>query len=372
MSSDDGSTSKADSIYRWLLREFQSGRITPGERLPSENELGRLFSVSRPQVRLALARLSHEGRVVVLRGKGSFRAEAGGPVSRDIAVILPHLEGYIYSELVVSAGAALRERGYQALFDCSDGKAAVETQILQGLATRPLAGIIISPLLSKPGGPSESVALLQKARERGVYVVVLDNPLGEGEFSCIKIDDYQAGKRAARLLLERGHRRIGVCWWSSHAPFYDRARGFLDGAVSAPGRDYCLGPEAGGEGGRTLLRSALSAPDRPTALFCANDKVALLVRQEAQALGLAVPRDLSLIGFDDSPLVRLPDVSLSSFSYPSRFMGRRAVELIVEASGADTPVEALTLVIEPTLVDRGSVITIDPSRGISPKKGNPT
>lgn len=309
---------------------------------------------------------------MVLRGKGSFRAEAGGPVSRDIAVILPHLEGYIYSELVVSAGAALRERGYQALFDCSDGKAEVETQILQRLAGRPLAGIIISPILSEPGGESDSVALLQKARERGVYVVVLDNSLRDGEFSCIKIDDYQAGKRAARILIERGHRRIGVCWWSSHAPFYDRARGFLDGAVSTAGRDYCLGSEAGGEGGRKLLRFALSAPDLPTALFCANDKVALLVRQEAQALGLAVPGDLSLIGFDDSPLVRLPEVSLSSFSYPSRLMGRRAVDLIVEASGLDTPVEALTLVIEPTLVDRGSVLTIEPSGEKPPKEGTPT
>lgn len=358
MSSDDGSTSKADSIYRWLLREFQSGRIAPGERLPSENELGRLFAVSRPQVRLALARLAHEGKIVVLRGKGSFRAEAGGPVSRDIAVVLPHLEGYIYSELVVSAGAALRERGYQALFDCSDGKPEVETQILKRLAGRPLAGIIISPILSKPGGESYSVDLLRRARERGVYVVVLDNPLGEGEFSCIKIDDYQAGKRAARFLLERGHRRIGVCWWNSHAPFYERARGFLNGAGSVQVQDYGLGPEAGGEGGRSLLRSTLSGPDRPTALFCANDKVALLVRQEAQALGIGVPADLSLIGFDDSPLVRLPEVSLSSFAYPSRLMGRRAVELIVEASGSDTPVEALTLVIEPTLVDRGSVRTI--------------
>lgn len=378
MFGDAVSTSIADRIYRWLLEEFHAGRIPAGGRLPSENELCARFGVSRPQVRLALARLAHEALVETRRGKGSFRREIQAAANRDIAVVLPKLDSYVYPELVVAAGEAIRRRGCQALFDCSDCSIAVEGEILRRLAERRPAGLLISPLQPESGKATPNLELLKTLRAQGTAVVLIDNTLGDHSFSSLVVDDYAAGRRAAEYLLNLGHRRPAVCLRSNHAPYEDRARGFLSvleercGAAALFRRELWRSQDerqvslilggaglASGAEARTsdpleALEALLSGPDRPSALFCAGDELAFLVREAARRSGVAVPGGLSLVGFDDSPVARLPEVALTTFVYPSAYLGRRGAEILIDALESDAPAVRICAAVDPVLMERAT------------------
>ncbi len=359
MSAEDVLTSKPNQIYLWLLEEFHAGRIGVAERLPSENELCRRFAVSRPQARMALARMEHEGRIRTVRGKGNYRLDLDRDGNKDIAVVLPNLDRYIYPELVSAASTALRQRGYQALFDCSNSDPQTELHILERLLERRPAGIIISPLQGIPGMDTESLRLLKQIRLEGIVLLLLDNVFDQGAFSSIVMDDYGAGVAAADYLISLGHTRIAVCWSPGHTPFYGRAKGFLDEAVrrlgdaGSVGREWRLESQTGNWGKE--IEGFLSAEARPMALFCVNDLHALSVRDATKTMGIRIPQDLSIIGFDDSPLARVPEISLTSFVYPSALIGKKAANLLVDSIEAGPPGSRNSVVMDAVLTERSTV-----------------
>lgn len=385
--------SKSDDVYQWLKEQFASNAIPVGERLPSEPELARRFGSSRPPVRQALARLIHEGLIETRQGKGSFRkARSLAPESplstSDIAVLLPNLSDYIYPELVEAAGSAIRERGAHALFACSEGSPAIEADLLSRLFERRPRGLIVSPLCADPAGPAMNQSLLKQFQTAGIPLLVLDHELTG--LSSLYLDDYEAGRHAAAYLYERGHRRFGVLWKRGHRPFWHRMQGYIDelmGLGLPEPVSLCL-PEGPETSWKEPLRAFLQeqfhikdlspgishrAPSQqnpptslsksvPLALFCANDTMALAVRSEALDLGLRIPQDLSLIGFDDSPLARIREIDLTSFRYPSRFLGTRAVEMLFDQIDKKLQNRELepqyTIKIMPPLIERGSVLTV--------------
>lgn len=360
--------SKSDEVYQWLKEQFASNAIPVGERLPSEPELSRRFASSRPPVRQALARLIHEGLIETRQGKGSFRkAQSLAPESTlsssDIAVLLPNLSDYIYPELVEAAGSAIRERGAHALFACSEGSPAIEADLLSRLFERRPRGLIVSPLCADPAGPAMNQSLLKKFEAARIPLLVLDHELAG--LSSLYLDDYEAGRHAAAYLYERGHRRFGVLWKRGHRPFWHRMQGYID-ALTRFGQSepvaLCLpeGPENTWKGPlRAFLQEQFHvkdlSPGIPLALFCTNDTMALALRSEALDLGLRIPQDLSLIGFDDSPLARIREIDLTSFRYPSRSLGTKAVEMLFDQIDKQM---ISTIKIMPPLIERGSVLTV--------------
>ena len=94
---------------------------------------------------------------------------------------------------------------------------------------------------------------------------------------------------------------------------------------------------------------------RHTAVFCYNDRLALGVMAALQRAGKRIPEDVSLVGFDDSPLARGSALDLTTFAYPSRWIGQRAAELLAEALGSPRPRARVRVSLEPEIVERGSV-----------------
>ncbi len=369
MSDEDVPTSKNARIYAWLREEFDAERIAVGARLPSENELCERFGASRPAARQALARLAHEGLVRTVRGSGSFRAPPPRSTSRDAALVLPALSTYIYPELVEAASSAFRSLGFQTLIDCTSSDMATERRVLESLRARRPACAAVSPLQGlfpgEEGAESQatSLELLKDLRAAGTEVLLLDNELGSGLFSSIVLDDRLGGERAVERLWSLGHRDIAVVRWRGHAPFGARREGALAalaslGAAAGPEADLDAGSVyAGREERRAALRAALDARaalgDLPTAYFCSNDELAFLAAELLSERGLRAGEDFSLIGFDDSPLART--AGLTTFAYPSRWIGERAAGLLAEAVVAGRPRSRVRVSLEPELVERSSV-----------------
>lgn len=192
----------------------------------------------------------------------------------------------------------------------------------------------------------------------GTHVVLIDNSFGDDRFPVIMLDDAAVGRMAAKHLYDRGHRELCVVYDGDHRPFKLRREGFAEALSSlglAAGAGSLLVDRRGGA--EEALYAAL-AEGGPTAYFCANDEIAVALYRAASRRGLSIPRDLSVIGVDDSDYAALPGIDLTSISHPSPFIGAKPAQLLMDAIAAPGLSFKSAITIDPVMVERGSVRSI--------------
>ena len=272
--------------------------------------------------------------------------KAGLPV----LVRCPYKLSDYFGLLVTAVAEALHAAGRQVLLDVGDSRADVPV-----LRELPTARATSGAILILPPEPAEDLAFLQ-SRRHPLVVVDPRTPVPRGVVSIASA--HTAGARAVTgHLLDLGHRRIGFIsgfedWLSSS----DRLAGHL-AALSEAG---LLGDPRLHRHGEPAIHTGLLAggelldlPDRPTAIACFNDKIAVGVLQAAADRGLRVPADLSVTGFDDSEISRATSPMLTTVRQPLDEMGRIAVTMLVRLMERQA-LDALHLELATELVVRGS------------------
>jgi LacI family transcriptional regulator len=206
------------------------------------------------------------------------------------------------------------------------------------------------------------IALIDELARRDVCVVFLD--LGEPgkHMSNLRVD-YEAGiEEAVQHLVRLGHRRITFVGGPAHLPSAARrleafrsslARHLPGAPVEVCDGDFRL------DSGRSAARQMHSEGRLPTAILAANDMMALGAMAELHALGVEVPRDVSVVGFDDIEFAALSQPALTTVCLPRSELGRRAVEALLETIGHKEQ-RGVEIEIPTRLVVRGSTA---PARG---------
>jgi LacI family transcriptional regulator len=170
------------------------------------------------------------------------------------------------------------------------------------------------------------------------------------------------GFNATEHLIKRGHRRIGFINgenWMDAAT--DRLRGYRQALAT---HDIAFDKELIREGdwlplqGYHLAKELLSMAKRPTAILCANDLMALGAIEAAAELGIQVPEDLSIMGYDDQELARYTHPPLSTLVLPNYQMGRHAAELLIDAFTSGRQLRTGLIKVDGPVVERGSVQSV--------------
>jgi LacI family transcriptional regulator len=238
---------------------------------------------------------------------------------------------YVY-DLQLGALRRCRDAGRHLVVEAVDSTAADFDNQLAAVLKGSLAdGFILSaPLCDNP----RVIAALEA---KGVPYVRI-TPYNEAVGPAVRIDDGQAAFQLTEHLLQHGHRRIGfIRGHADHGSTRLRHSGFI-----AAMDTWGLKPEEVEQGDFTSRSGAeaaerlLAGPNRPSAIFASNDDMALGVMLTASRLGLHIPEDLSVCGFDDSRLAQLTYPQLTTVRQPLAELGAAAVDLLVEsAQGAD-------------------------------------
>lgn len=276
--------------------------------------------------------------------------------TRTVGSILPTLDNAIYAVSTVSLERRLERSGYVLLVACHEFNLEAETRALDAMLSRGVDGLVLV-------GDEHSRATLQRLRSSGVpHVFTWNSP--KSTRPSVGFDNREAGRLVARHLIELGHRRIAMV--AGIVSGNDRARDRLAGvrdALEAAGlrlpdervtqRPYSL--EGGGEG----LAQLMSARHPPTAVICGNDVLALGALRQCRSLGIAVPRDLSITGFDDMPMARVASPELTTVHFPMEEVGWNAGELLLGMMGE--AVGPVTHRLPITLVARESTGPVTPA-----------
>lgn len=194
-------------------------------------------------------------------------------------------------------------------------------------------------------------------QRRAIPTVLVDSYAADNSYDSVVSDNFRGAYQAVAYLIRNGHQHIGMAGSlpRGYPSIAERRRGYLQalgdhGQAEPYFADCHFNPSEAVVSTQALLRRA----PQITALFCANDHMAVSAAQAARALGLRLPEDLSIIGFDDIELSAHVLPPLTTMQVDKVGMGRMAVQLL--ANRAEQPAAGgVTLMLRPTLIERQSV-----------------
>jgi LacI family transcriptional regulator len=298
---------------------------------------------TRQRVQAAIAELGF------VRNESARQLRGGG--SRTLAYVVLDTSNPFFTDVAEGVQEAADGAGL-ALFLCNSAESAGrQASFLDLLEQQRVEGVLITPVdVADPR--------IGALAGRGTPVVIVDR--GAGPDGCsVAVDDVLGGELAVTHLLETGHRRIAfVGGPRAIGQVADRITGAEKAVARSPGAELVIMETAAlnvAEGRRAGERIAgMPAARRPTAAFCANDLLALGLLQQMVRLGLRVPDDLAIVGYDDIEFAEAAAVPLTSVSQPRQLLGRTAAELLLEERRAPDDHQHQQVVFAPELVVRAS------------------
>lgn len=274
-----------------------------------------------------------------------------------IGVLLPDLYGGFFSELIRGIDAGAREHGLQLLLSSSHGDAAEMAAAVRAMRGRVEGLLILAPQLDVTG---------LRELDTAAPAVFVNSGVGDGAPS-FAIDGYHGAREMVRHLVSCGHRTIAhVAGPADNFDAHERERGYRDElAASLPrARPHVIRGDFTEASGFAAGR-ALGVERRPAqAVFAANDGMALGCLAAFDELGLAVPADIAVAGFDDIPLAAFVRPALTTMRVRIAELGRGAVNRLAEAISSPEAGRGSATLFRPDLVVRdscGAVVTRAPS-----------
>ncbi|HEX7833782.1 MAG TPA: LacI family DNA-binding transcriptional regulator [Thermoanaerobaculia bacterium] len=244
--------------------------------------------------------------------------------TRTIGVVLPDLHGEFFSEVIRGIDLAARQEGYHLLLSGSHADRDEMRAVVQAVRGLVDGLIVMSPDLE----PSALVADLPP----GLPVVMLNSRVGG--HPSVTIDNSGGARDVVRHLHALGHRRIAFIGGpQQNADAEQRRRGYRaamkDLGFDTLEHDGTFTEESGFEAGRAIA----AQKKRPSAVFAANDAMAIGALSAFRETGLRIPEDVALVGFDDIPIARFLTPPLTTVKVPIAELGRKGFELLAYGDG---------------------------------------
>ncbi len=351
-------TGSATTVYADLVSRLRDsivrGALKPGGFVGTEQEFCREWKLSRVSVRRATSLLIDEGLIERRPGKGLF-VRLSDVAKRTIQIIVPDLAFEQCVQIARGAQSLGLERGFTVQVYDANNRMDRDIAMLDQMPDQAIDGALILSWHN----PKFTEALL-RLKQNGVPFVLVDEHPRDIEVSSVTADNYAGGLRVGNALVDLGHKHVGFVGNLVAGTVRARLEGLRDaiGDRKLPFDRSCimdLAVQPNDDWAQRIAsctRELMSRADRPTAIFYSDDQVAAEGYRTLRSMGLRVPDDVSIVGFDDSPLCRWLEPALASVRQPSMEMGRAAMRMLLDgiahqqANKTPAPMGRVTLPVE--------------------------
>ena len=374
-----------ETVKNDILAMIRSRGMKAHDALPSEGGIARTYHVSKMTGKLALKSLEEDGIVYRVDRRGSFLADgfesrlphqiAPGSATRidkagrqlSIALVVPVFDFYT-GDIIASIHAEAEKRSMRVFLHMSDEDPAKEDQILSELSHLPyIQGIILFPT-SRAELSSEllSLKLVQYP------LVLVDRTFETLAFDSVRHTHYQGGHDMTAHMIKKGHRNVGFVSGplATSRSREQRYQGYLhalmeygaqvkkshiqfvDGDIHSTHGCHVLDSPS-----LPVLREYLLANRQVTAVFCADDYVALELYYAAVTAGIRVPEDLSIAGFSDNRVLRFAPIRFSTVRQPTETVGPIALDLLTRRL-TDPAQNHAEILVDTQIIDRDSILDL--------------
>jgi LacI family transcriptional regulator len=320
------------------------------------NNAGPVNVETRARVEAAIAELHYVPNVLAR----SLRFKR----TQTLALVLTDITNPFWTRVARGVEDTARRSGYSVILCNTDESESIQLETINLLLQKQTDGILLVPRRN-------GAALVERIRRQQVPVVVLDRRIPGLPVDIVRGDSEGGAYALTRLLLEQGHRRITLLSGPADVPTAaDRAAGFrralTEAGISLRPEDAPSLSQAGsGEGqvlfgeysyasGKTLAAQALAAQPAPSALFAGNNLIATGALHAIMASGRQVPRDLSLVCFDDFPPELLVEPFFTTAAQPAYELGCQATRLLLERLSGESSGAPREIVLPVEIIARRS------------------
>jgi LacI family transcriptional regulator len=270
-----------------------------------------------------------------------------------VGILLVEIANPYLPQVIDGVNDVLGPSNYQAMVGIGQSNMPIEASLIESMIDYHMDGLI----LVAPQLMGEDLAKF--ARQIPIVALAHHEP-SSVDYDTVNADDQAGARMATQALLDRGGKPPLMISLSGTSVaeanvVRQREKGYLAAMADAGLSDaariiYISFPD---EGGQTTIHDLLTGPDRPTALFCWSDIHAVVVINHAKAMGLSIPQDLAIIGYDNSSVAALPLIDLASIDQSGRKQGALAAQILLSRiQGRRVPNHFL---LEPALVRRSSI-----------------
>ena len=273
-----------------------------------------------------------------------------------IMVVIPSVGDPFFTDVMQGIRSVISEHGYSIIINETNFNTMSAEEVGAIMVSRQADGFILLASIFPFGND-----LLAKAGNRVQPIVIGCEPISTklADFPSVHIDNVKAAREATEYLLGEGHKKIAFISGQQNSLLTnDREEGYRN-AMENAGLEVEDGWVLAGDltlgGAANACRKLLAHSNRPTAIFCANDEMAIACLHEIKSTGLGVPRDISVMGFDNIRYAAMTQPPLTTISQPAREIGERVANRLLKAIKTGNQPDNVPVILPHELVVRGSV-----------------
>lgn len=323
-------------LMEYLKDEILMGRIKPGEQIPSENTLADKLSLSRHTVRKAISMLVNEGYLFTEHGRGTYCLDRSRKRndSKNIGVVTTYISEYIFPKVIQGIDSILSSNGYSIMLKNTNNDTGKEAQCLQDVLEKNIDGLIIEP--TKSALFSNNLKYYEALDNHHIPYIFIHGAYQQLEGkSQVTLDDSEGMHAAVAYLAGLGHKRIIGIFKADDIQGLNRHKGYAR-ALSEAGLPYnpddviWFHTEDRSVKPYNVIRQLVESKSNIDAIACYNDEVAFRVYELLTGMGIRIPEDISVTGYDDSYFSANCPVKLTTVSHPKEKLGELAAELLLQ------------------------------------------
>lgn len=274
--------------------------------------------------------------------------------TNSIGIVVPQINRNFFSSFISGVEKIAFKRNYNVIISQSNNMLEKEKKIVYSLFSNQVDGLIVS--LSMQTNEFSHFKLFQ---ENNIPLVFFDRVTTSLNTDRIIVDDFEAGYRATKHLIDQGYKRIAHIAGPTVLEIYSLRR---DGYIKAlkdnnlpVKKEYILTSHLLREDGENSMKQFLELKIPPDAIFCGNDTSALGLMMYLKKIGIKIPENIGIVGFSDEPFSELITPTLSTLRQPAFEMGEKAAELLIERiEKNENPSDFKTIVMPTKLIVRES------------------
>ena len=353
------------AVRKWIMESIENNVFKYGTKLPSENFICKKFSISRQTVRNAIDGLEKDGIVTRRHGSGTYVAKMLGDVrNRAIGVLTTFFHDYIFPSMLQGIEETFTAENYGISFGITYNKLEAERRFLERMLESNVSGLLLEG--TKTSLPNPNIGLYQEIIRRDIPIVFMNNYYRElvDICPCVLLDDTGCVKRLTQHLIENGHRKIAGVFKFDDIQGVRRYSGYLAALMEAGipvDEDIIHWVAAYTDGGlaRSIGYPLLDSIKGCSAVVCYNDELAGILYHYLYEQGMRVPKDISMVGFDDSFSSPHGGLELATVRHPKKALGAKAAGVLMDMvkNGKDAVPPGEQLMKSDVLL-RGSVRSI--------------
>ena len=318
----------------------------------SQSAVSRVFTPGASVAPKTAAKVRAAAKTLGYRPNSLARAMITGK-SRIIGLVVAYLDNQFYPVAIEKLSHALQAKGYHVLLFMASNDPGEMDRLMDDLLAYQVDGIITASV-------AISNDVTRRCADAGIPLVMFNRGQPDSGLSSVTSANALGGRKVARFLIAGGHQRIAhISGWQGASTGRDRARGLIEGLAEAG-----LSPHAMIDGmfnrdtAAEAARELMDSPDPPDAIFVGNDHMAFAVMDALRGMGLRVPQDVSVVGYDDVPMAAWGGYDLTTVRQPLMRMVDATVETLL-AQIEDPMRAAQNLEIDAPLILRGSARRAD-------------